>query len=50
MTLDAYSFCLCGSGKKFKFCCCKDLLHELEKVERAWRAISEPALSSTLPD
>jgi tetratricopeptide (TPR) repeat protein len=35
MTLDAYSYCLCGSGKKLKFCCCKDLLHELETVARA---------------
>jgi hypothetical protein len=35
MTLDAYSPCFCGSGKKLKFCCCKDLLHDLETVVRA---------------
>lgn len=35
MSLDAYAICPCGSGKKLKFCCCKDLVHELEKVTRA---------------
>jgi tetratricopeptide (TPR) repeat protein len=35
MTLDTYAICPCGSGKKLKFCCCKDLVHELDKVTRA---------------
>jgi tetratricopeptide (TPR) repeat protein len=35
MSLDTYAICPCGSGKKLKFCCCKDLVHELEKVTRA---------------
>ncbi len=33
MPIDAYSPCPCGSGKKIKFCC-KDLLTELQKIER----------------
>ncbi|MHB8897766.1 MAG: hypothetical protein ACYC6Y_03360 [Thermoguttaceae bacterium] len=33
MPLDAYSPCPCGSGKKIKFCC-KDLLGDLQKIER----------------
>src|SRR6185436_1718252 len=35
MAFDAYSVCPCGSGKKLKFCCCKDIVHELDKVIRA---------------
>lgn len=35
MTLDHYSLCPCGSGKKIKFCCSNDILPELEKVYRA---------------
>jgi tetratricopeptide (TPR) repeat protein len=35
MSLDTYAICPCGSGKKLKFCCCKDLVHELDKVTRA---------------
>ena len=35
MALDNYSFCPCGSGKKIKFCCSKDLIHELDKITRA---------------
>ncbi|MFO0906539.1 MAG: hypothetical protein U0939_26275 [Pirellulales bacterium] len=35
MTLDHYSLCPCGSGKKVKFCCSNDILPELEKVFRA---------------
>ena len=34
MQLDAYSACPCGSGKKIKFCCCKDLIRDLEKILR----------------
>jgi hypothetical protein len=34
MSVDAYAVCPCGSGKKVKFCCCKDLLHDLDKVIR----------------
>ena len=33
MPIDAYSPCPCGSGKKIKFCC-KDLLGDLQKIER----------------
>ncbi len=33
MPMDAYSPCPCGSGKKIKFCC-KDLLSDLQKIER----------------
>lgn len=32
MPLDQYQPCLCGSGKKFKFCCSNDLLAELGRV------------------
>ncbi|HEU0068783.1 MAG TPA: hypothetical protein VFQ26_05905 [Nitrospiraceae bacterium] len=35
MTLDSYQFCPCGSGKKIKFCCSKDIVPEIEKVVRA---------------
>lgn len=34
MAIDRYQDCPCGSGKKIKFCCCKDLLTELEKIQR----------------
>ena len=34
MTLDPYQLCPCGSGKKVKFCCSRDIAHELERVER----------------
>ncbi|MEX1224036.1 MAG: hypothetical protein WEA31_05750 [Pirellulales bacterium] len=34
MAIDRYQVCPCGSGKKIKFCCCKDLLAELEKIQR----------------
>ena len=33
MPIDAYSPCPCGTGKKIKFCC-KDLLTDLQKIER----------------
>ena len=35
MALDLYKQCPCGSGKKVKFCCSKDIVGELEKVMRA---------------
>jgi hypothetical protein len=35
MTLDQYQPCPCGSGKKIKFCCCKDIVQGLDKVMRA---------------
>ncbi|MFV1965108.1 MAG: hypothetical protein ACC628_06765 [Pirellulaceae bacterium] len=35
MVLDPYSVCPCGSGKKVKFCCSKDIVSELDKVMRA---------------
>ena len=31
MALDSYSLCICGSGKKLKFCC-QDVLPELSRV------------------
>ena len=34
MTLDHYQPCLCGSGKKIKFCCCHDIASDLEKIVR----------------
>src|SRR5262245_26739529 len=33
MPVDPYAFCLCGSGKKLKFCC-GDLAGEIEKIHR----------------
>lgn len=35
MALDPYQLCPCGSGKKIKFCCSKDIVTELDKVIRA---------------
>ena len=35
MSLDVYTSCPCGSAKKVKFCCGKQVLHELEKIFRA---------------
>lgn len=35
MALDPYQLCPCGSGKKVRFCCSKDILPDLEKVIRA---------------
>jgi tetratricopeptide (TPR) repeat protein len=35
MALDPYSICPCGSGKKIKFCCSKDIIAELGKIMRA---------------
>ena len=32
---DNYEFCPCGSGKKVKFCCCKDVAKDLAKLKRA---------------
>lgn len=32
MTIDPYSFCPCGNGKKFKFCKCVDQPQEYEKI------------------
>ncbi|MCC9641569.1 protein-disulfide isomerase [Rhodopirellula sp. JC740] len=32
MSIDTYSICPCGSGKKIKFCKCKDSVHELDRV------------------
>ncbi|MCA9259052.1 MAG: SEC-C domain-containing protein, partial [Planctomycetales bacterium] len=33
MAIDLYAPCLCGSGKKLKFCC-KDLAPEIEKIQQ----------------
>lgn len=35
MALDPYQLCPCGSSKKIKFCCSKDIVNELDKVIRA---------------
>lgn len=32
MTVDSYAICPCGSGKKIKFCKCKDSVHELDEI------------------
>ncbi|TWU58066.1 tetratricopeptide repeat protein [Rubripirellula reticaptiva] len=32
MTVDTYAICPCGSGKKIKFCKCKDSVHELDEI------------------
>jgi hypothetical protein len=32
MSIDTYAVCPCGSGKKIKFCKCKDSVHELDRV------------------
>lgn len=37
MSLDPYSYCPCGSGKKIKFCC-RELAGEIEKIERMLEA------------
>jgi len=54
MSLDGYSICPCGSGKKVKFCCCKDMLAELDKVMRMMegdqRASATDALKTLLAD
>ncbi len=34
MNIDLYTPCPCGSGKKIKFCCCKDIVADLEKFMR----------------
>lgn len=34
MQIDTYAPCPCGSGKKIKFCCSKDLLHDIDKLVR----------------
>ena len=35
MAVDPYRQCPCGSGKKMKFCCSKDILSDLDQVLRA---------------
>ncbi|MEZ6089079.1 MAG: hypothetical protein R3C05_13840 [Pirellulaceae bacterium] len=32
MSVDQYSICPCGSGKKIKFCKCKESIHEMDRV------------------
>ena len=34
MTLDQYQHCPCGSGKKIKFCCSKELAADLDRIQR----------------
>ncbi|MEC9094015.1 MAG: hypothetical protein VX438_15000, partial [Planctomycetota bacterium] len=35
MTIDQYQLCPCGSNKKVKFCCSRDVLPEINKVLKA---------------
>ena len=35
MSLSPYDECVCGSGKKIKFCCPKNSLGEVEKIVEA---------------
>ncbi len=35
MTIDPYQPCFCGSNKKIKFCCSKDITSELDKIQNA---------------
>ena len=32
MSVDLYAVCPCGSGKKIKFCKCKDSVHQLDEI------------------
>lgn len=32
MSVDTYSVCPCGNGKKIKFCKCKDSIHDMDRV------------------
>ncbi|MEM9646404.1 MAG: protein-disulfide isomerase [Planctomycetota bacterium] len=32
MSVDTYSICPCGNGKKIKFCKCKDSIHDMDRV------------------
>jgi tetratricopeptide (TPR) repeat protein len=34
MTIDQYSFCPCGSGKKIKFCKCNEHFQEMQTIHR----------------
>jgi tetratricopeptide (TPR) repeat protein len=34
MAIDQYQLCSCGSGKKYKFCCSKDIISDLDKISR----------------
>lgn len=34
MTIDIYSLCPSGNGKKIKFCKCKDLVHEMDRITK----------------
>ena len=34
MTLDQYQLCPCGSGKKIKFCCAREFVHDLDRIQR----------------
>ncbi|MFM7832656.1 MAG: SEC-C metal-binding domain-containing protein, partial [Planctomycetaceae bacterium] len=44
MALDSYAMCVCGSGKKLKFCC-QDVLPELSRVSTLRENQPEAALS-----
>jgi len=44
MALDSYALCVCGSGKKLKFCC-QDVLPELSRVSTLRENQPEAALS-----
>ena len=34
MTLDQYQMCPCGSGKKVKFCCSRDIVNDLDRLDQ----------------
>ena len=34
MSIDPYGICPCGSGKKVKFCCCSDMIADLDRVAK----------------
>ena len=34
MTLDQYQMCPCGSGKKIKFCCSRDIVNDLDRLDQ----------------
>lgn len=48
MSSVAYQQCPCGSGKKVKFCCSKDIAAELEKVQESIDADQRMAALQTL--
>lgn len=48
MALDPYQHCPCGSGKKIKFCCSKDIVGELDKLIRSVQGDQRVAALTTV--